>query len=304
MQSKEYLEHPGMRQSQLKHILDGVDEYKLHRDNSWRPSEEQLIGSAVHVLVLEPEKAINIVALPKFDGKTRLGKIFNYLAEGRPETFFPLATGKTKRQGEGFFYEVDYPEYEFMIGNLQKYGHVFKSPQDYIALSESAFEAAHKMAENVRKNTDANTLLSRSIKFEEERYFEFNEMDWKCCLDHWGRRTDDVNFVCDLKTTSIKNDNYLIEREIRQRRYHVQGALYLLSLRPDLENVFDDEGNFVDDFTITWVRNVEPYTVFPTTIRAGLMREGFELLLQGSNLYKDCLINNPEFIANNRIKII
>lgn len=297
MQSKEYLAHPGMRQSNLKFILDGVDEYRHRISTPWKQTPEQILGTAVHLLVLQPELMHTVAKVPDIDAGTRLGKIFNHLAEGRDLSFFPIARTKTKRPGKGLFYEVDEAEFDYAQTALAEYGHIFKAPADYLMLSESVHKAAHHMAANIRDNTDARALLSDCTSFEAETYFEFNGIQFKCATDAQGKR-----FTLDLKTTIIKNDDYEIDREIRKRKYHFQAALYLL--RTGRTDMFDDEGNFVDHYYIIWVRNVAPYTVFPIRMRPALLREGLEQVIWACNLYKDCLINNPNFIADNRLRTV
>jgi PDDEXK-like domain of unknown function (DUF3799) len=288
MLSKEYLNNPRMSQSKLKIILDGIEEFKHNLDNPKEPSDEQNLGSAVHILILEPEKSNLIVKMPKINGATRKGKIFKLLQEGKGPNYFPV-TSKTKKQEEGQFYEVDSEEMEFILQMGTEYGAVFTNPDQFIALSETEYEQAHRMAEATFKNEDTNIILKSCQHYEKTHHFDYMGISFKCQLDGQGHP-----FILDLKTTAIKNNDFIIKNEIRNRRYHFQAALY--------SKIFGDNIDLI--YYILFVRNVVPYAVFPIQLSQELLDEGRYQLDEACTIYNHCLENNPEFIPNNRLRII
>jgi hypothetical protein len=286
--SKEYLENPAMSQSKLKVILEGIEEFKYNLDQPTVSSDEQNLGTAVHTLVLEPHKADTIVALPKYAANTRKGKILNLLREGKDMTFFNATNSKVKKQGDDF-YEIDEnEELEFLIEMHQKYALIFKHPEKYLFLSESDYEKAHAMARSVRSNSYCSNLLQKCTAFEHSHYFTYKGIDFKAQLD--GEGIDGVPFILDLKTTNLPNNKFILRNEIRSRGYHFQAATYM---KTNPEAML---------YIIIFVRNKPPYSVFPKLMPADLLEEGQERLDKACDIYLDCLMNNPEFIADNELE--
>ncbi len=297
MLSKEYLADKRMSQSRLKTILDGVEEFKYKLDNPPKPSDSQNLGSAVHVLILEPHRCDVIQKVPKFDSKTREGKIFNFLMEGKGPDYFPVAAKKKKNQEKDLFYEVDVEEHDFMLSMGAHYGHIFTNPQNYLILDETEYEQAHRMAQAAFKNEDTAYILKCSQHFEKTHYFSYMDIDFKCQLDSEGHR-----FIGDLKTTIIKNNDFDIKREIRKYRYHFQAATY--AKRFGDEDFIVQGLNATLKYYVLFVRSVAPYAIFPVQMSQELFDEGRRELDQACKIYNDCLINNPNFIANNRLRVI
>jgi hypothetical protein len=295
MLSKEYINNPRMSQSKLKVILDGIEEFKYNLDNPKLPSDEQNLGSAVHILLLEPEKSNIIIKMPKINGTTRKGKIFKLLQEGKAPSFFPVTT-KTKKQEEGLFYEVDNEEMNFILKTSSEFGHVFTEPNNFLILSEDDYEKAHRMAEAAFKNEDTALILKSATHYEKTHIFDYMGIPFKCQLDGHGFDPFTNGFdpmILDLKTTSIRNNDFEIRNEIRKRRYHFQAALY--------SKVFGDTIPF---YGILFVRNMAPYSVFPVRLSQELLDEGRYQLDEACTIYNHCLEHNPEFIPNNRLRII
>lgn len=293
MLSAEYLNNPRMSQSKLKVILDGVDEFRYQIDHPFEKTDAQNLGSAVHILLLQPHLADIIIAKPKFASNTRQGKIFNLLREGKGLNFFPISDKKVKKQEEDLFYEVDLEERAFIINSLDKYKEFFKSQENSLILSEDDYKKAYEMALNVRKNMHAKQILDSCTQFEKTIFFDHENIEFKAQLDGFGK-----NFILDLKTTSIKNKDYLIRKEIRDRRYHFQAVSYLNAYR----SIYSISESI--SYYIIFVRNEPPYTVFPVQLSSELIAEGIEQFHMACELYKDCLENNPHFLARNHLKLI
>jgi len=251
----------------------------------------------VHVLILEPHRADVIQKVPKFNGTSREGKIFKLLMDGKAPDFFPVAAKKKKNQEKDLFYEVDAEEHDFMLKMGSHYGHIFTNPQNYLILDDTEYEQAHRMAQAAFKNEDTAHILKCSQHFEKTHYFSHMGIDFKCQLDSEGHR-----FIGDLKTTIIKNNDFDIKREIRKYRYHFQAATY--AKRFGDEDFIVEGPNATLKYYVLFVRSVAPYAVFPVQMSQELFNEGYEQVNQACEKYNDCLINNPNFIANNRLRVV
>jgi len=234
MLSTDYANNKRMSQSKLKRILDGIEEFKYFLDNPPESKPAMQLGSAVHLLTLQPHLE-NQIEL-KHDGRTTEGKNQN-----DPEKIY---------------------------------------------LKEEDFEKAHKMAENVRRNTDAAQILSCCESFEESHFFDYRDIPFKCQTDGMGS-----DFVLDLKTTRCANNEYKIRQEIMNNGYHFQAACYLA-------------GTGKTDFYIVFVRNEPPYAVFPVKLSQDMLDQGRWLFEYACELYKKCLRENPEFKADNKMREI
>jgi hypothetical protein len=224
--------------------LDGVEEFKWHLDNPPEETDAMKLGSAVHLLLLQPERANLVAFIPKFDGRTKEGKLL-------------------KQE-----YEEKYPAHT------------------YILLSIEMFQKAHAMVDSIRQNSDAMQIVNSCEAFEQEYEFNYRGIPFKCKPDGIGS-----NFLLDLKTTSIPNKEWKIKNEINDRAYHFQAATYL-------------RGAEKENYYIIFVRSVAPYAVFPVKLSLETINQGYVLLNEACEIYKECLRTNPEFKPNNRLRII
>jgi len=272
-----------MSQSKLKNIADGIEEFKYAVDHHREPTPEMILGTAVHTLLLEPHLAHTIVTVPKYHANSREGKIQAFIKEGKRLDFFPIAKGKTKKPGEGLFYEVDLEEYAFANDTIEKYAHIFENINDYQVLSEEDLARAQAMAASVRANEDANRYLTACTAFEEYSEYTYKGIRFKRSRDGVGAR-----FVLDLKTTSIKNNRWKIKKEIEDRGYDFQAVSYMLE---------DNK----EEYIIIFVRSVAPYACFPVKLSETTLDAGFQKFDAACDTYNDCIENNPTFTPNNRL---
>lgn len=273
MLSQEYFNNPRMSQSKLKWILYGAEEFYYHMHNPSPSSDAQDLGSAVHLLLLQPHLSDMLLCLDKPAGNTRLGKAFKQLAANNVDDIF-LSTYKEE------------------IDNLhQKYGQYFEKPEQYLVLGREEYDKAHRIAESVRKNIDSRDLLARCTEFETLKLYSHKDIDFKAQLDGSGE-----NFILDLKTTRTLNDDRLIKSQIYSYHYHFQAASYLLS---EGHNIYSK------DYYIIFVRTEPPYAVFPVMLSLDTLMDGMNLFERACDLYKESACNeNGSFTVNNRIKTI
>ncbi len=291
MQSAKYAANPRMSQSKLRNIFDGVEAFKDALENPMEQTAPMKIGSAVHMLLLEPARNA-IAVLPKIDGSTREGKILKRLKNGHDLLQFPVSTKRKKEQGP-MFYEVTPEEAVFAEGMVRSYGHYFKSPENYLFLNEEELKTAQAMVDSVRSNTDAMRLLNDCIAYEYEEEYSHKGIDLKCCYDGLG-----FDFVLDLKSTIIAPKYFVrknlidhLKSKIREMFYHFQAASYLKASKRD-------------KYFIIFVRNEHPYQVFPRQLSEDLIAEGSELFDEACDALFDCFQTNPTFIADNRLELL
>lgn len=242
MLSKEYRANPRLSQSQLKNILWGAEEFKYRLNNPEPSSDSQNIGSAVHLLLLQPHLFdSHVISLDhKLDRRTKQGK------------------------------EI-----------LQEYKDTSK-----ILLDPDDVEKVHSIVNAIKENDDCADLLSKCTAFEKVFLYDYKDIHFKSQLDAIGD-----NFVLDLKTTIILNDDRSIRRQIWDYLYHFQAASYLLAAKKE-------------KYYIIFARTKPPYSVFPIELSAQLLQEGLELFDRACDIYNETIIFNPEFKPHNTIRII
>lgn len=302
MPSKEYFDIPAMNQSKLKNILWGVEEYRKYETAVREPSEEQELGTAVHLLVFEPEKKNSIICVPKYDGNTRKGIIFNHLKQGRRASYFPVSMKKKKNQEDGKFYEVSPDEDAFIGLTLFNYEKFFDNPSDYIILDQEDYERAYKMAEAVLANEDCKILLKACEEFETVKRFSHKSIDFKAQLDGRGI-LNGIRFILDLKTSSMKPmpvyDEelyaYLMKKEIEKWYYHFQAACYLKS----------EVGDFMSDimnYFVIYVRSSYPHQVYPVMLGDDTRSKGEALFEKACDLYRR--MGEGVMPTNSRLRVV
>jgi hypothetical protein len=287
MLSKSYLNHPAISQSQLKHILNGPAEFKWNKENSKRESTpSQLLGQAVHLLVLEPHKFYMIMKKPDIEPRTRKDKIFKLLEKGMHESYFKVTSKAAKKQQDGIFYEVDSEEWDFVQATREEYGKYLRDPDQFIVLNANDYVKCHEMSESFRRNEDAMSILSRCCEFEKEIYYTHNGIDFKAQLDGVG-----LDFVFDLKTTTAQNNDRDLANTIRNYLYHFQAYSYLQAAQ-------------VDKYYIGFIRSDAPYAVMPVQLSSDFLMEGQALFNEACDRYNNCLVFNPEFKEENKLRTI
>jgi len=296
----DYFQHSAINQSLLKHILESEEAFGLAKKEPFAPTANQILGTAVHRLILEPHLSHTLLKLPKLDMTTRLGKMWNYVfKEKKPDDFFFVfdkdraPRGKKTKPVIADKYVITPDEFDEFQEIKKDYMHLlsFEDEKDILFLNEEQFDTAHAMAQKIRQNTDAAFLLECCSAFEKEYYFEFQNIQMKAKIDAEGLLPTRKSFLLDLKTTGETKKSKL-PYVIDDWKYAFQAAFYLLATGGR------------DLFFIIFVSSKKPYTVFPVQISQSRIQKAFEEILFACKKYNDCLINNPEFITNNKIELI
>lgn len=75
MLSEEYRNSSRLSQSQLKHILYGTQEFEYNLNNHTPSTDAQNLGSAVHLLLLQPHLSDEILKMQKPKARTKTGEV-------------------------------------------------------------------------------------------------------------------------------------------------------------------------------------------------------------------------------------
>ena len=287
----DYHSRPQMSQSKLQYILEGVDEFKYYLENPIKPTPAMQFGTAVHYLLLEPkvasERIVTFDKLPtKGKGSGRKSAIFKYLKDGKQLNYFPVSNKSKLNQEDEQFYEVTQEEFDFAFQMHKKYHKPFAFPEDYIFLDEFEFEKANKIVANIWQNEDCRAIIENCYALEKEYTYEYKNIRFKARLDGVSQF-----YVKDLKVTVCENNDDQIRYHIRNMRYHFQAASYLIA-------------SGLETYYFIFARPVAPFSVFPIQLSEKLILEGRELFDRACDRYNECLLTNPEFKANNRLRMI
>lgn len=301
MLSKEYLAHPAMSQSKLKRILKGPQEFTYWASRASESSDSQDLGNAVHLLVLEPHKSDKIVVLPKINGATRKGKIFNFLQAGKQPSFFRSG----EKTDEVDRYEVSNVEYDWMMSQHSAFGHVFANPDQFLILDEETHHKAICMAQAVRNNPTCAKILAACTSFEKNHYFDYMGIRFKCQLDGEGI-WEGAPFVLDLKTSAMKapphidNEDFasIMEYEIKKWGYHFQAVPYLKTIKQDFMC------DIVPIYFIPFVRSEAPYQVYPIMMSQKLINLGNMEFDRACVLYKEYLDLPHYHVFHNQLRVV
>lgn len=275
MLSKEYLQSARMSQSKLKWILYGADEFKYNAENPTPPSDSQNLGSAVHLMLLQPHLSERVICVDKPSGATRKGKIWKNLEVFKGEVTDAIAAMKP-----------DKSEQDFIDDMLKQYSNYFVSPENFIALKPDEYDSAHRITQRVLANTACRDLLESCDYYEKIHLYRHKNIDFKAQLDGIGS-----DFILDLKTTRVLNDEKLIRNQVFGNLYHFQAASYMVAAPKK-------------KYFIIFARTEAPYAVFPVQLSDQVLDEGRRKFDEACEAYTWCLANNPNFESSNEVRII
>ncbi len=155
-----------------------------------------------------------------------------------------------------------------------------------ILLNPEEIDKSQSIVNAIKQNEDCAYLLSECKAYEKVYLYDYKDIGFKAQLDAVG---DD--FVLDLKTTVILNDDREIRSQIWKYLYHFQAASYLLAANKE-------------KYYIIFARTKPPYSVFPIQLSEQFLQEGLELFNKACDMYNENLIFNPEFKQQNKLRII
>jgi len=296
MLSSEYKDNPRMSQSRLRWILEGPEEFKYRLDNPTESTEPKDLGSAVHILLFQPNLCDRIIKFEKPASNTREGKIFKAMSEGK---HFMVTKASRKKTHENYM-EIDEDEHGYVESLKENYGEFLSNPDKFLPLKTDQYDAAHRIAEAIRQNDDCRGLLEQCTHFEKINLYTYKGIDFKSQFDGLGE-----NFILDLKTSAtVTNDDWDVRQTIRKHFYHFQSASYVLGLAG--EDFYDNPAEAFNsiNYYVFFARTKPPYSIYPRQMSYGLWEEGLLKFENACDLYNDCLKFNPEFKPQNKMRLV
>lgn len=217
MPEAEYHARPEVSKHDLDLILKAPALYRDRKDNPEEPDEEMNFGSLVHLAVLEPDRLESAVAyLPKNAPK-------------RPS----LRQINAEKKGDATIKSIAFWE-EFR-----------ESTEGKQIVTVASMDKARGIRDSLYRNPSTAQFLNAIGLREPSLFWEMNGVNCRARLD---LLLDGV--IPDLKTCGDATRRGF-EREIGQRGYHRQGAMYLDAAKA--------VGRPAKDFVFLAVETVRPY---------------------------------------------
>ena len=256
-QDFDYRREAGLNQSSLKKILDSPAHYQAALKNKLFPTPAMKMGTALHSLVLDGEKAFNSLY---FDRKK----------EGKDLTVAEMKEA-LDRKGVKYKASVKKPELETLLYPDGK-------PIDRrTGLAESEFADVLGMAESLRRlqwyaGTDAEYIKRNEVSI----YLDYLGESFKARLDSV---LVDEGVVLDLKTTDSV-DPELFTKKVVGLGYDFQAAAYTVAAEQAYGKPFK--------FLFAAVERRAPYTVAVYEADEFMQAEGRRKFDEAIKLYKEC----------------
>lgn len=253
----EYRRAPGLNQSSLKKILDSPAHYKAALKNKLIPTAAMKIGTALHSLVLDGEKAFDSLY---FDRKK----------EGKDLTVAEMKEALDKK-GVKFKNSAKKAELEALLYPDGK-------PIDRrTGLSEEEFADVQGMAKSLRRlqwyaGTDAEYIKRNEVSI----YLEHLGVPFKARLDSI---LIDEGIVLDLKTTDSAEPE-LFTKKVIGLGYDFQLAAYTVAAEQAFGKPFR--------FLFAAVERRAPYTVAIYEADEAMQAEGRRKFDEAIRIYKEC----------------
>ena len=207
MSFEEYRKLPGLNASKLKPYATSPRHGFFKENKGFTKSHAMSIGTLVHALILEGEKA----AEELIDSK--------YITSG-----FPINQSTGKPYGETS------AKYQSWLAD--------QDPEKEV-INEVELKVTRKIARAIKSHSKSRWLLSMAPYRETAITWNcsFTGMPCKAMVDFYGG-----DFAADLKTFGKQLTFRNIEREMHERNYHLQFAFYRDGLK---ENGFNAEDFYV-----------------------------------------------------------
>lgn len=273
-----------LHQSDVKKLLYMTPREYFYNKNKQIETKTMEIGTAVHRLLLEPQKAEDtILPLPDLAANSRISKCFQLVIDGLGGVL-KVTDNKVKKQEEGVLYEISAKEYDELEELKAKYvktisvseisRHFGVGEVKPLFFKEKDYAAILQMADNVKNTPDAIALINACKHYEKEEKYEYKGLKFKRCLDGLGS-----DFVVDLKTTatpaprSFKKAVEVCDPGRGGYGYALQAASYLID--KDFKN-----------YCIIAVGNHEPYECFVYRLYEHTLALGFKQFAEACEIYK------------------
>lgn len=280
-----YFDSDRLHQSDVKRLLYMTHKEYFYSKNKKIESKTLEIGTAVHRLLLEPEKAVDtILPLPELAANSRIYKCFQLVMDGMKDVI-KVTENKTKKQEEGVLYEISAKEKDELDELCEKYVRTISASEitrifgdgevKPLFFKEKDYAAILQMVASVKDTPDATRLLTACTHYEKVEEYEYLGLDFVRCLDGLGS-----DFVLDLKTTQDPTpNNFKRAVEICDPRrggygYALQAASYLI------------DKNFSDYFIVA-VGNIEPFECFVYKLKEETLALGATQFAEACEIYKN-----------------
>ncbi len=256
-QDFDYRRAEGLNQSSLKKILESPAHYQAALKNKLIPTPAMKMGTALHSLVLDGEKAFN-------------GLYFDRKKEGKDLTVVEMKEALGKK-GIKYKNSAKKPELEVLLYPDGK-------PIDRrTGLAEAEFADVLGMAESLRRlqwyaGTDAEYIKRNEVSI----YLDYMGVPFKARLDSV---LVEEGIILDLKTTDSA-DPELFTKKVVGLGYDFQAAAYTVAAEQAYGKPFK--------FLFAAVERKAPYTVAVYEADEFMQAEGRRKFDRAIELYKEC----------------
>ena len=253
----DYRRAEGLNQSSLKKILESPAHYQAALKNKLIPTPAMKMGTALHSLVLDGEKAFN-------------GLYFDRKKEGKDLTVVEMKEALDKKSIK-YKNSAKKPELEALLYPDGK-------PIDRrTGLAESEFADVLGMAESLRRlqwyaGTNAEYIKRNEVSI----YLDYMGVPFKARLDSI---LIEEGIILDLKTTDSA-DSEMFTKKVVGLGYDFQAAAYTIAAEQAFGKPFR--------FMFAAVERKAPYTVAVYEADKFMQAEGRRKFDRAIELYKEC----------------
>ncbi len=264
--NEDYHHGPGISKSGLDLIDRSPAHYQAHKQHPKPSTPAMAIGTALHCLVLEPDK---------FD------KEFVKFPDDAPKRP-TVAQFNAKKSSIETLKAIDFWE-NFAIKNEGKTVITgYKSGDDKF-WKPGDWGTIHRMRDAVMSHSIASALLDYGMGKAEQTVYWVDQETKKLCKCRPDFLNETHNIAIDLKTTEDASYSEFA-RSVLKYRYHVQNAFYVDGLR--------EAGRPVDAFVFIAVEKQPPYAVGVYVLDSEARRVGKIQYRENLYTFAQCMERN------------
>ena len=251
---KEYLELPGLNASKLKPYSISPAKGKYEETKTFKRTMAMSLGSIVHAYVLEGDEAARQLIEQ------------HYITSG-----FPINEKTEKPFGEGT------AKYKSWLATQDETKEVI--------FPDVLRNTVLNITDAINGHTESRDILKRADKRETAITWtcQYTGVECKALVDFFGN-----DLIGDLKTFGKEMTHHSLEREMYDRKYHIQFSYYLDGL--------NQNGYEVEDFYVIFARTCEDYDVGAFLIDPSTIAQGRKDYIRAIRNYQKAT-NNPAHIT-------